>query len=276
MDKDRKYLYSKLTWPEINDSVKKEKVVLIPFGMLEDHGYHLPVDTDILIATTICEKTAEMCPEEILVIPPISYGYSPHHIDFPGPITITWDTLIKFLLDICKSLIYHGFKKILVVNGHGSNGPIGELATRLAVVESSQNVHCAFISWWELTGVRDIFNKIRGSKISAHAGELETSLYLAINPENVYMEKAETDMSYQMSTHFWSDLTGRKPEKNFKNPLHLTEFWSAVTKNGVKGDPTTATREKGLQVLKIACEELLELIKEFRAREIKNRVRHQI
>lgn len=275
MDKNKSYLYSKLTWPEINEAVKKEKVVLIPFGMIEDHGYHLPVDTDILISTAICENTAELSPEEIVVMPPLSYGYSPHHMDFPGPISITWDTLIKYLLDICKSLIYHGFKKILIVNGHGSNGPIGDLAARLAVIESPQNIHCAFISWWELTGVKNVFNQIRESKISAHAGELETSLYLAIEPENVNMEKAEADMSYQMSPHFWSDLTGKKPEEDFKNPLHLTEYWSTVTQNGVKGDPTKASREKGLRVFETACKELLELIKEFKNREIQKRIRHQ-
>ena len=275
MDRNKKYLYSKLTWPEINEAVKRKKVVLIPFGTIEDHGFHLPVDTDILIASTICERTAELFAEEIIVMPPVSYGYSPHHIDFPGTVTITWDTLVKYLLDICKSLIYHGFKKILIVNGHGSNQPIGDLAARLAVIEGT-DIHCAFISWWELSSVQKLFNEIRETKIVAHAGELETSLYLAINPDNVNMKEAEADMSCSISPHFWSDLTGRKPEKNFKNPVHMTEFWSTVTNNGVKGDPTKASREKGEKVLEVVCNELLEVIKEFKEREIRKRVKHQI
>jgi creatinine amidohydrolase len=124
--------------------------------------------------------------------------------------------------------------------------------------------------------VQELFNKIRETKTVAHAGELETSLYLAINPDNVNMKKAEADMSYQMSTHFWSDLAGRKPEKDFKNPLHMTEFWSTVTNNGVKGDPTKASREKGEKVLEVACNELLEIIKELKERKIRKRVKHQI
>jgi len=276
MDKNKKYLYGKMTWPEINESVKKEKVALIPFGMIEDHGYHLPVDTDILIASAICERTADLLPEEVVVMPPVYYGYSPHHMDFPGPITINWETLIKYLLDICKSLIYHGFKKILIVNGHGSNAAIGELAARLAVVESSQDIHCAFISWWELADVQKVINKIRESQTVSHAGEMETSLYLAIEPENVDMKKAQKDMTCSHSTHFWSDLANRKPNENFKNAVHLTEFWSTVTRNGVKGDPTKATREKGEKVLEAICKELSELILEFKNREIKKRVRHQL
>ena len=267
------FQYQKMTWHEIDRAAVDERVVLIPAGTLEDHGAHLPVDTDVVIAEGICRRTAERVPDELVLLPPIVHGFSPHHIDFPGTITIGWKTFIEYVADINRSLIHHGFRKILIVNGHGSNRPVLDLAARLTVVEHA-DAHCAVVSWWELTRVREVFAGMRESEWVAHACELETSAYLALDPDAVDMALGERDVSFEKSAHFWSDLAGAPPV-GYRNPVALTEFWSTVTRAGVKGDPTVASAAKGHELLDAAADELVDIIREFKARPIKPRIAHQ-
>lgn len=268
------YFYEKMSWREIDAAAQAGRLALLPVATIEDHGPHLPVDTDVVIADAICRQTAERIPDEVVLLPTVKIGYSPHHIDFPGTLTIRWNTFVEYLLDILRSLIHHGFYRILMVNGHGSNAPLGEMASRLGVVEHPESI-CAFVSWWELSDVRKAVSEFRESEIASHACELETSLYLAIDPDRVRMDKAEKDMTMPMSAHIYSDLAGGRPGPDFKNPVHLTEYWSTVTQNGVKGDPTKATAEKGRIILEAAANELVEVIRELKARPIRNRIPHQ-
>lgn len=268
----KKYLYASLTWPEIDQAAKQGKVIIIPVGTIEDHGPHLPVDTDVVIAEGVCYRVAKLVPEEVLLMPPIYYGYSPHHIDFPGTVTVTWSTFINHTLDITKCLAHHGFKKIILINGHGSNRPVLDLATRLTIVECP-DVHCGYLSWWDLSSVREEVKEFRESERTGHACELETSLYLALRPELVKMQLAVKEIP-AMSSHFWGDLVGQKPRPEFKNPVVMAEYWSTVTASGICGDPTKASAEKGERILKTAAGEIAEIIREFKNKPILPRKDH--
>lgn len=268
------YRFEKLSWPEVNDAVAAGKLALMPVATIEDHGLHLPIDTDVVIATAVCERTAQRVPEEVVLLPCVKVGYSPHHIDGPGVLTARWDIFINYVKDIATSLAYHGFRKILMVNGHGSNRPNLELAARLTVVERP-DVQCAYLSWWDLLSVQQTFNRIRESDWVSHACELETSVYLAVDPEYVHMDKARRDVHPNITRHFWSDLAGRRPA-DFANPVSLVEYWSTVSETGTLGDPRTATAAKGEAVLDAAAQELAEVIAELRARPIRQRIPHQL
>jgi len=226
-----------------------------------------------MLAEGVCHAAARRIPDEVVVLPPITHGYSPHHIDFPGTITINWKTFVDYVLDVTRSLVHHGFRKILLVNGHGSNRPVLDMAARLTVIEHPY-AHCGALSWWELTKVREVFATLRESEWVAHACELETSVYLALDADNVEMDKAEKDTSFNKSPHFWSDLAGAPP-LGYRNAVGLTEFWSTVTRDGVKGDPTLATAAKGQALLDAAADELVAIVREFRERPIAKRVAHQ-
>ena len=128
-------LYERLSWPEVRHAVREDRVCLIPAGTLEDHGPHLPLDTDVRIASEICRRAAERIPDEVVLLPPVVHGYTPHHMDFPGPITIGWDTFVRYCTDVGTSLARHGFKRILFLNGHGSNIPLLDVAARLIAVD---------------------------------------------------------------------------------------------------------------------------------------------
>ena len=194
-----------MTWPEINEAALQQRVAVIPAGTLEDHGLHLPIDTDIVIADKICQMLADKLPDDIVVLPPITFGFSPHHLDGPGTITLKWDTFIQSTHQIISSLFYHGFRKVLIVNGHGSNEPVLDIASRQAIL-SNPDSQSAMISWWSLTKVQETVKGFRESVWTGHACELETSLYLAINPSLVRVDLFEEDINPFMSQHFLADL----------------------------------------------------------------------
>jgi creatinine amidohydrolase len=268
------YLFEKMTWEEVNLAVAAQKVCLIPAATIEDHGLHLPIDTDVVIASEICRATADRIPGEVVLLPCINIGYSPHHIDGPGVLTIKWDTFINYVKDITGCLAYHGFRKILIVNGHGSNRPVLEMAARLTIVENP-DVHCGMLSWWDLKQVQEAVARFRESEWTGHACELETSVYLAADPENVHMEKARVDINPYMSKHFWADLVNHPPE-GYANGVVLNEYWSTVSETGTWGDATKGTAEKGNLIIDAAATELAEIIRELRERPVRPRVPSQL
>src|ERR671936_2271622 len=173
-------LYERLTWPEVREAATEDLVCLIPVATLEDHGPHLPIDTDLRLTAEICRRAAEAAPDEILLLPPIPHGYSPHHMDFPGTITIGWDTFTRYCTDVGTSLARHGFRRLLYLNGHGSNQNLVETAARLVNVEHPGVMAAAAFylsSPQGLAAVAETRESGRGGM--AHACELETSIYLA-------------------------------------------------------------------------------------------------
>lgn len=256
-----KYRYGDLTWPEVKAVAAQNRVAVIPIATIEDHGPHLPIDTDLRLCNAVCEAAVARAADRAILVPSINHGYSPHHMDFPGAITIGPHTLLDYGLDVCKSLAHHGFKKLLVVNGHGSNTPFVDIIARLAVVHSG--VLAAAVNYWNAPGVRAVAEGLRESdKIGGmnHACEFETSLYLAIAPELVDMKLARRELSHRPTENYWTDLVGGD------GPLVMMEPWSSLSQTGVMGDPTKATAEKGRALLEAAADGIVTLIDEMLAR----------
>ncbi|MEO6907528.1 MAG: creatininase family protein [Abditibacteriaceae bacterium] len=177
MPKAPPYLYAKLTWPEINDAIAAEKVCVIPVGSIEQHGPHLPLDVDCVCPTGVAMHAAELIPDKVLILPTIPHGYTGHVMDFPGTINHHYEHFIQSVLDVVKSLAYHGFKKIILLNGHGSNMPNLDLVARRANLET--DAECCLTMWTDLLKVDPKFMPSwRESYFPggcAHACELETS-----------------------------------------------------------------------------------------------------
>ena len=170
-------LYERLTWPEVRRAAEEDRVAVIPVGTLEDHGPHLPIDTDVRLITEICRRAAEDASDEIVLLPTIPHGYSPHHMDFPGPITIGWDTFTRYCKDVGTSLARHGFRRMLFLNGHGSNQNLVEMAARLVMIDHPEVLAAAAFYLLSKKGVKAV-EEIRESDLGgmAHADELETSI----------------------------------------------------------------------------------------------------
>jgi creatinine amidohydrolase len=259
--------YGKLTWPEVARAASQKRVPIVPIGTLEDHGPHLPLDTDVVLVEAICRGAAQKLSEETVLLPPIVHGYSPHHMDFPGPITIGWDTFCRYCTDVAVSLIRHGFRRVLLVNGHGSNQNLVEMAARLAMVAHPDSLVAAsfYLAGQESAKVIDrVRESDRGGM--AHACELETSLYLHIDPGAVDMDKAVDERGYRESEHVWMDWAD--------GPLKLMPWWSSFSESGVQGDASKATSEKGRALYEAAVTEVASFVTELLGREIPHRRDH--
>jgi creatinine amidohydrolase len=257
-------LYERLTWPEVRRAAEEERVALIPVATLEDHGPHLPIDTDLRITAEICRRAAETAADETVLLPAIPHGYSPHHMDFPGPITIEWDTFTRYLLDVGRSLARHGFARMLFVNGHGSNQNLVETAARLVMVEHPETLDaaCFYLSSADAAATID---EVRESERGGmgHACELETSIYLALDPDAVDMELAVDEVGYPASENAYMDWSD--------GPLKLMPWWSSFSATGVQGRATLGTAEKGERLLEAAVAEIASYIRDLRGRPLPRR-----
>jgi creatinine amidohydrolase len=263
--------YWKLTWPEVDAAAEAGKTVVIPVGSTEDHGHHLPLDVDQVLPGAICEGAVEDR-EDALLFQAIRHGYLPHHMDFPGGITIGWETYVNYLIDIGTSLAHHGFEKILFVNGHGSNHHLVQQAARQIIVQYP-GVQAAMLSWWELEELREEAREVRteGARGAGHGGELETSLYLYLREEDVDMDEAVEDVSYPINPHFYTSSLDGMVAEDTSTPVSMMEWWSTISETGVKGDASAATAEKGERLLAAAVlglENLLDAFAEYPIRDI--------
>lgn len=270
---ETEYRYEKLTWPEINEAIGQRQVCIVPCGAVEQHGEHLPLDVDLMCPGSIARGVGELMSDKVLVLPIIAYGYTGHVMDFPGTINTHYETFIRQVLDVTKSLAFHGFKKIILLNGHGSNMPNLDLAARRTNLETDGE--CVLVAWWHLLTVDPEFlpNWREGTYPGscAHACELETSLYLYLDEDGVRKDKIKNDIS-DLNTdgnpYIWGELFGHGPGA-------LTSWTSSYSNMGVIGEPELATKEKGEQVYKEAVSQLAGLVNYFRDRPIDERHRRQ-
>lgn len=256
-----KVCYAELTWPDMREAITRQPVVLLPFGTVEDHGPHLPLNTDNIIVEALCLEVALRAPGELLVMPLVPYGLNEHHMDFPGTISIDMQTLLAYVSDAAISVARHGFSHVLVVNGHGSNAPIADLAARRVVVETG--IICGAMSpnaAIDPTLAEPTLSEMRRSGPGgiAHAGEYETALMLHLRPDLVQMDKAVREMGQLKLDYFNWDY----PEPSV---LSWQDWWSRMGESGVCGDPTVATSEFGRALFETTVENMIHFVREFRS-----------
>lgn len=267
------YLYADLTWEQINEAVEMEKVILLPVGSTEQHGPHLPLDVDNFLATSICLEAGKRSSGNILVAPTISYGFNIHAMDFPGTLHVKYNTFIEYCVEVCKSLAYHGFKRIIIVDGHGSNEHLLEFVGRRTILETDALV--ASFMWWNLLRKnKDFIASFRESQFPggcAHACEVETSLYLHLAGEKVQMDKAKDHIA-------WYNEKGTEGFQYVDafggGPVAIVEYTSTYTPHGIMGQPTLATAEKGKRIFEETVTQLVRFTAEFQKRPAPERVDH--
>ncbi len=248
-----------MSWPEVKGVLEKPNVVLLPMGSMEQHGLHLPLNVDCCCAAYIAEQAARKATDEgnirVLVAPTIEYTWVMRDFgEFPGTIGVSVDTLLVVLTDILRGFLSQGFNNIVVVNGHFPN----TLPISLALGKTSIDFPEAglyLIDWWKLGF--DVIPKIRKSSVLGfHADELETSLMLVIQPENVHMEKAVADRpSFSLSSRYVG-INGYGPVD-----FHSRKKFPKIGKSpGVMGDPTVASKETGEKIISAVVSDLAEII----------------
>jgi creatinine amidohydrolase len=154
-------------------------------------------------------------------------------MDFPGAISIGWDTFARYCTDVGRSLADHGFRRMLFLNGHGSNQNLVETAARLVMVDRPETLAAAAF-YLASPAAFEVIGRVRTSTRGgmAHACELETSIYLAIDPAAVAMDLAVDERSYPEGEHAWLDWSD--------GPLKLMPWWSSFSRSGSRATPPWA------------------------------------
>ena len=269
---ETEYRYEKLTWPEINDAIEFGQVCIVPCGAVEQHGPHLPLDVDLVCPTGVAKGAGEIAPEKMLVLPIIAYGYTGHVMDFPGTINSDYQNFMNHVLDVTRSLAYHGFKKIILLNGHGSNMPNLNLVARRTNLET--DAECILAAWWQLLNVdKEFMTKWRESKFPggcAHACELETSMYLYLDEDNVRKDKIKSEpISFNEENNPFNYI-----DLMCQGPATIVSWTSSYTQSGVQGEAELATKEKGKAAYEEAVKRLVELVTWFKDRPKDQRESH--
>src|SRR5699024_10475270 len=233
-------IWDKLTSAEL-DRIDRNISVVLPITATEQHGSHLPLATDRLIGEYIANKLHESIPDKVLILPAVSVGCSEHHMDFAGTLTQTQKNFIQHVSDIIESAIRHGFSRILLLNSHGGNQAVGQvLIERLGA--KYPDVHLVLATWWHLATKRLKEISESGKGGVGHAAEFETSLMMLIAPDLV----KENNLGPRSNTAIFSWAAGdmlKAPQAFYYRSM------KKMAPNGVFGDPTLASKEKGDKII---------------------------
>lgn len=234
-----------LNWPKVQ-SLSKDTPVVFPIAALEQHGRHLPVFTDSLLAGEIVRRAAEKLGDRVLVAPLMWLGNSDHHLEFPGTLSAPPRTYLDLLAGLLENFIQHGFKRLVFINGHGGNDVPG----RQVVFEVRQrhrernDLLLLFATYWKLGGQPPAIRSDFKQQQMGHACEWETSMILRIAPQLVGDWKGappvEFGEAFEPAARGW--ITRERTE-----PGHI-------------GHPGSASAEKGETLFKVFSEDVVALL----------------
>ncbi|TML88960.1 MAG: creatininase family protein [Actinobacteria bacterium] len=243
---------SPLLWAELRrDEVAAARdagaVVVIPVGAIEQHGPHLPLNTDISDAWAVATRLSASCDDPpVLVAPPVPWGVSHYHHVFPGTLSLTVESLSALLLDLCRSVATNGFTRIVLLNGHGGNAATIETVATRANVEG---IDVFPITYWHLVPETMAELAAHDGGHIGHAGEMETSLQLHLQPDLVDRAALEQPL-------------GRPMEEVALVPgIYWPPRVREEAPDGVYGLAHEGTAEKGERLLAAVVERLTELLR---------------
>ena len=240
--KDQIY-WEQLRSPQLKSLADVNAIVVVPVGSMEQHGPHLPVKVDALLATEVARRAALKIQthQPILVTPTVWCGLAEHHMDFCGTLTLDFETFHALLRNLCRSIRHHGFRRIFLLNGHGGNiAALNVICSEL--VRELDGLRVVSGTYWTLPEVAEKFAEILEVQQNVrHAGEAETSMMLALEPELV-------DQS------ILNQADGTPEIPFYGSGVSRWVSFKEVSENGVIGSPSVATAAKGELLLEVASE----------------------
>jgi creatinine amidohydrolase len=231
-------LLENLSYPEVELYLKKTDIILVPVGSVEQHSPYGLIGTDFITAEHVARQAGEAL--DILVAPTLCYGVSPHHMAFPGTVSLSPDTLIAVVCDLVRSLVTHGFRKIIFINGHGGNiAPIQVALVRLK--EKSVPGIFQLTSWYALPGVSEICTELYQDNDGEHATASEVAVTMSNRPR-VFNNKATKPKTVERLNYNW--------------PLSAEEFKNTFPDGRMLSAPWLATETHGQQIADVAVKAL--------------------
>lgn len=250
-------LWGEQKWPEAAKG-DRDRVVVVPIGSLEQHGHHLPLLTDTILVSAVAERTAERLPEDrYLWLPTLWLGCSEHHRQMPGTVSLSADVYIEVLEQILEGLVEDGYRRIVLLNGHGGNVIPGSQALYNVSLRHDRNDLWIVLSTYWLTAVRGIEQvKVMQTPRLTHACEYETSMVLCLRPELVDMAKAKGGLRDFPSEYY-------KPSSPGISRVTASRGFHQLSTTGAMGDPSLATADKGRHLLEAIVPEIVSFLTEF-------------
>ncbi len=235
---------ARLTWPDV-DALDRDTPVMIPVAALEQHGHHMPVFTDSMLLGEIVRRAHASLEDHTLLVPLMWLGNSHHHMDFPGTVSAEPRVWLDLLSGLVDNFITHGFRRIVVLNGHGGN----DVPARQATFElrqkyrSRSDLLLLLATYWNLADPATSLSGLTQSNME-HACEWETSMMLRLHPELV--------KSHQ-------DVESVVPGNSF---FPAQRAWTIPdrTTAGHLGEPNVATAEKGEQLLQLFSDGVVQMM----------------
>jgi creatinine amidohydrolase len=259
----------RMTWEEVAARIDEGvDAVLVPIGTTEQHGPHMPLDTDCFIARALAERTAAMGAEEglsILVAPTLNVTLSWYHMQFPGSMRLSTTTFLQVFREVCDSLVHHGFERLVAVNGHGGNVAALTVAVNHYFETTGRRVFLA--QWWDLAS--DVLAAVEGPLI--HAEEAETSLALALG-QTVHLDRATRD-AYDRGAAVrdaglpWTSLGRYEMRPKGPGVVVPMDMLRDITASGVVGDATKASAETGERMVSAVVPRLVQVCRDLAGKE---------
>jgi creatinine amidohydrolase len=244
-----------LSWTDIAALPDRENtVIILPVAAIEQHGPHLPCAVDSLIAAGVTGKALERLSPSVpaYALPPQMYGKSDEHLHFPGTMTLTGETLLATLIEIGESVYRSGFRKLLMVNGHGGQPQVIEMAARELRLRHGDYLIVPHFTW-RVPHVAGRYLSDQEKALAMHAGHAETAITMALAPDTVHMERAQANYPPPF------------PSKLLSPDGRPAVAWVArdFGPTGVIGDPCAATPEQGAAILESLANSWAAAIQEF-------------
>jgi creatinine amidohydrolase/Fe(II)-dependent formamide hydrolase-like protein len=250
-ESSKSHIWGDLTWPEAQERFQEVDIALLPVGAIEQHGPHLPLDTDAFDADYLARRVADSCSNpKPMVLPLIPYGVSYEHDEFKGTVSVTNDTLSRLVYDIGISAANNGITKLVILNGHGGNDPALNYAAQM-ITRDAKIFVC--VDTGETSDV-DIY-KMVDTPNDVHAGEIETSTSLAVRPHLVRMDQA---------TRYVPQFSSRYLNFTSRRGVSWYAYTKSISPDGVFGDATKATAEKGQKIWNVMIAHLVALVEDLK------------
>ncbi len=231
-----------LTWQDVESYLTRDDRLILPIGSTEQHGPRAVLGTDALIPAALAEKVAERT--GTLAAPPVNYGMALHHLGFPGTLALKPTTLIQVLKDLLHSAARHGFRRVLVLNGHGGNIASANAAFAEAVHELPM-LRVRFHSWWDPPEVQAFLAELLGEPDGAHATPGETSMVMHLVPGVV------------------KEMTGLAVKGLPRTHVLGAADWRRLTPSGVfNANPDLASAERGRRLFEFCVDHYCRVVEE--------------
>ncbi|HJM28826.1 MAG TPA: creatininase family protein [Acidimicrobiales bacterium] len=247
-------MYEDLKGPEIPEVLNEKSILLLPIGAIEQHGPHLPLSVDHVIADETARAVVEACGEEvdIWMLPTLSISKSNEHEWSTGTISLGYKTLMAVLEDIGRSVSATPAKKLVLLNGHGGNTTMLSTALRELRLKYSLQTFLMHPSLPPAYGGESNLDELG---MGIHGGRDETSVFMFLRPEHVNLEKAERRIPEGLSENTHVKFGGSVSFGWLSNDFH---------EDGYIGDPTGASSELGEKLFRAAVASLSEAMEEIR------------